>query len=113
MGTPGDRPLSAIPSRRARALAFAAILVAGLCGALIGGSFVSLQCDDCTTATGAGAVVGGLVAAAGVAVVAVLVLRALGEWRRLELPSELADGDADRSGGGGGGGPGTGQGLSP
>lgn len=83
---PGDRPLSAIPSTRARALAFTAILVAGACGALIGGSFVSLQCEDCTTATGLAAVVGGLLAAGGVAVVAVLVLRAMGEWRRLPSP---------------------------
>lgn len=69
-------------------LAFLAILVAGVCGALIGGSFVSLQCDDCDAATGVGAVVGGLVAAGGVAVVAVLVLRAMGEWRRVELREE-------------------------
>ena len=85
MAPPDDRPLSALPSRRARALAFAAILVAGGCGALIGSSFVGLQCDDCTAATGAGAIIGGLVAAAGVAVVAVLVLRAMGEWHRLEM----------------------------
>ena len=83
---PGDRPLSAIPSTLARALAFTAILVAGACGALIGGSFVSLQCEDCTTATGLATVAGGLIAAGGVAVVAVLVLRAMGEWRRLAIP---------------------------
>ena len=69
-------------------LAVLAILVAGGCGALIGGSFVDLQCDDCDAATGAGAVIGGLVAAAGVAVVSVLVLRAMGEWRRIELQDE-------------------------
>ena len=88
-----ERPLSALPSRRARALAFVAILVAGGCGALIGSSFVRLQCDDCTAATGLGAVVGGLVAAGGVAVVAVLVLRAMGEWRRLEMPDEPDEAD--------------------
>ena len=88
MGTGDERRLSALPSRRARALAFLAILVAGGCGALIGASFVSLQCDDCDAATGAGAVVGGLVAAGGVAVVSVLVLRAMGEWRRIELRDE-------------------------
>jgi hypothetical protein len=98
VGAPGDRPLSAIPSRKARALAFVSILLAGGCGALIGGSFVSLQCDDCTTATGLRAVVGGLVAAGGVAVVAVLVLRAMGEWRRLEMP-EADDVDVDGPGG--------------
>ncbi|HVM03722.1 MAG TPA: hypothetical protein VM242_00990 [Acidimicrobiales bacterium] len=85
MATGDDRRLSALPSRRARLLAFLAILVAGGCGALIGASFVNLQCEDCDAATGAGAVIGGLAAAAGVAVVAVLVLRAMGEWRRTEL----------------------------
>ena len=84
MAPPEDRPLSAIPSRTARVLAFTAILVGGLCGALIGSSFVRLQCeDDCTTASGIAGVLGGLVAAIGVAVVAVLVLRAMGEWRRI------------------------------
>ena len=85
MASPEERPLSAIPSRTARGLAFAAILVGGLCGALIGSSFVRIQCDDsCTTASGLGAVVGALVAAGGIAVVAVLVLRAMGEWRRIQ-----------------------------
>ncbi len=102
MALPGERPLSAIPSRKARALAFVAILVAGLSGALIGASFVGLQCDDCTTATGLGAVVGGLVAAGGVAVVAVLVLRAMGEWRRLEAPEPFDDREWDAPGDEGG-----------
>ena len=94
VGPPRDRPLSALPSRRARALAFVAILVAGGSGALIGASFVGLQCEGtCTTATGLAAVVSGLLAAAGVAVVAVLVLRAMGEWRRLEAPPGFDDGD--------------------
>lgn len=98
MAPPDERPLSALPSRRARALAFAAIVVAGGCGALIGSSFVALQCDDCSAATGLAAVVGGLVAAAGVAVVAVLVLRAMGEWRRLDVPGERgADGQVDQA----------------
>ena len=89
-----DRPLSALPSRRARILAFSSILVAGLCGALIGSSFVSLQCEGgCETSSGLGAVVGGLMAAGGVAVVAVLVLRAMGEWNRTR--------ESDHTGGGG------------
>lgn len=86
-----DRPLSALPSRRARVLAFAAILVAGLCGALIGSSFVKLQCDgSCDTSSGLGAIVGGLTAAGGVAVVAVLVLRAMGEWNRIRETDDNA-----------------------
>ena len=115
MGASGDRPLSAIPSRKARALAFVSILVAGGCGALIGGSFVGIQCDDCTTATGLGAVVGGLLAAGGVAVVAVLVLRAMGEWRRLEMP-EFQDVAVDLEGAQGAGeeaGPGDGGEAGP
>ena len=82
---PTDRPLSALPSPFARAIAFAAILVAGLCGALIGWSFVDLQCTgSCATPGGIGAVVGGVFAAVGVAVVAVLTLRAMGEWKRIK-----------------------------
>lgn len=85
--SPDERRLSAIPSRRARVLAFAAILVGGVCGALIASSFVGLQCKgDCTTPTGVAGVVGALAAAGGVAVVAVLVLRAMNEWRRLDTP---------------------------
>jgi hypothetical protein len=63
-------------------VAFVAILVAGLCGLLIGRALVDVQCrGDCGLAKGIGSVVGGVVAAAGVAVVAVLVLRAMSEWR--------------------------------
>ena len=79
-----ERPLSALPSWRARALAFVAILVAGACGALIGFSLVDVQCrGGCAGAEGLGAVVGALLGAAGVAVVAVLVLRAMGEWKTI------------------------------
>ena len=81
---PSERPISALPSRQARALAFAAILVAGVCGALIGYSFVSIQCHgSCSTPEGGGAIVGAVIAAVGVAVVAVLVLRAMGEWKTI------------------------------
>jgi hypothetical protein len=81
---PTDRRISALPSGRARALAFAAILVAGISGALIGSSLVSVQCTgSCGTATGLGAIVGAVAAGGGVAVVAVLVLRAMSEWRQI------------------------------
>jgi hypothetical protein len=73
---------SALPSVKARAVAFVAILVAGLCGLLIGKALVDVQCTgDCTVAAGLGALVGGVMAAGGVAIVAVLVLRAMGEWK--------------------------------
>ena len=66
----------------ARAVAFAAILVAGICGLLIGRALVDIQCEgDCGVATGVAGLVGGAVAAAGVAVLAVLVLRAMSEWK--------------------------------
>jgi hypothetical protein len=97
---PDERPLSALPSPRARALAFAAILVAGLCGALIGWSFVDLQCTgSCAGPNGVGALVGGVAAGAGVAVVSVLTLRAMGEWRRIseeQLRGEQSNGSVSR-----------------
>ena len=80
-----ERKVSALPSARARMLAFVAIVVAGLAGGLIGWAFADIECTgDCATQTGIGAVVGGTMAAGGVAVVAVLGLRAMGEWRRIQ-----------------------------
>ena len=74
-----------MPSPTARALAFVAIVVAGVAGGLIGWSFVDIQCTgNCGTASGVGAVIAGTMAAAGVAVVAVLALRAMGEWRSIQ-----------------------------
>ena len=86
MGTPPeDRPLSALPSVRARVLAFAAIAVAGVAGALIGAAIVNVGCrGDCSTPSGIGAIVGALAAAGGVAVISTLVLRAMGEWRTIQ-----------------------------
>lgn len=83
------RPLSALPPVAARVIAFVVILLGGLAGALIGYALVDLQCDgDCTVARGLGLLVGAVTCAAGTAVVAVLALRAMGEWR------ELADSEA-------------------
>jgi hypothetical protein len=66
-------------------LAFVAILVAGLCGGLIGWAFVDLQCTgDCSVKAGAAGLLGAVLGAAGVAVVAVLALRAMGEWRTIQ-----------------------------
>ncbi len=63
-------------------LAFAAILVAGLCGGLIGYAVIDLQCEgDCTTVSGLGGLVGAVVFAGGVGIVSILALRAMGEWR--------------------------------
>lgn len=108
---PVARPYTptALPSVTARLLAFFAILLGGLCGGLIGWSVADLQCgggdavivleggapvstlppavdddDDegCTTIVGLGAVGGAVIGAGGVAIVAVLVLRAMSEWRK-------------------------------
>ena len=77
-----ERGPTALPPVKARALAFATIVVGGICGLLIGAALVRLQCDgDCATQTGLGARIGAVLGAGGVAVLAVLVLRAMGEWR--------------------------------
>jgi len=62
--------------------AFLVICVGGLSGLLIGLALVRIQCSgDCEVAQGTGALVGAVVSAVGVAVIAVLVLRAMGEWQ--------------------------------
>jgi hypothetical protein len=98
---------TALPSVTARALAFVAILVGGLCGGLIGWSVTDLQCggeatiqvgrgstpttvvvdapegtEDCDAWNAGGALVGAVIGAGGTGVVSVLVLRAMSEWRR-------------------------------
>jgi len=83
--TDQEQPLSALPSPAARVAAFVAILVAGLAGGLIGYTLVKLQCDGaCASPKGIGTLIGALIAAGGMSVVAVLVLRAVGEWRQVE-----------------------------
>lgn len=82
---PGEYAPSSLPSRGARVLAFVAILVGGLCGGLIGYGFADLQCDgDCTAVAGGVGLLGAVVGAVGVGVVAVLALRAMGEWRTIQ-----------------------------
>ncbi len=73
-------PVSAAPSRLARAVALAAILIAGLCGGLIGYAFADTQCSgSCSTQTGVGLLSGAVLGAAGVAVLVALALRAMAE----------------------------------
>lgn len=79
------RPLSALPSPAARVAAFVAILLGGGAGGLIGYTLVDLQCHgSCATPKGIGTLVGSVGAGAGMSVVAVLVLRAVGEWRQIQ-----------------------------
>ncbi|MFZ9442639.1 MAG: hypothetical protein ACO276_01800 [Ilumatobacteraceae bacterium] len=77
-----ERPLSALPSPMARLLAFIAILLGGFAGALIGYALVDIQSTDASDlALGLGLFVGAVITAGGTAIVAILVLRAVGEWR--------------------------------
>lgn len=81
---PEERPLSAIPPVAARVIAFVAILFGGLAGALIGYALVELQCDgDCSVEAGIGLLVGAVLCSGGMAIVSVLALRAMGEWREI------------------------------
>ena len=83
---------SALPSTGARILAFVAILVAGLCGGLIGYAFVDMQSDgDDALWAGIGGLVGAVVFAVGVGIVAVLAMRAMGEWRVIEHGRDQAE----------------------
>ncbi len=79
---PSREALSALPSPAARAVAFVAILLGGLAGGLIGWAFVSLQSTG-EVAAAIGAYIGAVAAAAGTAIISVLALRAMGEWRQL------------------------------
>lgn len=77
--------MSALPSPRARVLAFVSVLIGGLAGALIGYGLVSVQCEgECGLPLGLGIFFGALIAAGGMSIVAVLVLRATGEWREIQ-----------------------------
>ncbi|MBM3805716.1 MAG: hypothetical protein FJW19_03600 [Actinobacteria bacterium] len=80
-----QRPLSALPSVLARVIAFGSVLIAGIAGALIGFTLVDLQCEGACDVPGAiGLVTGAVTGALGMGVVAVLALRAVGEWKELE-----------------------------
>ena len=60
-------------------------MLGGLAGGLIGFSLISLQCEGtCAVPRGLGAFIGAVVAALGMSVVAVLVMRAIGEWKDIE-----------------------------
>jgi len=72
-----------LPSRGAFLLAFAGVVVAGIFGGIIGYGVadVSSQSD---AAHLVGTLIGSVIGAAGVGVVAVLVLRAMSEWNRTQ-----------------------------
>lgn len=83
MTEPDRAPIeSALPPQAARALAMVAIVVAGICGGLIGWKVTDLSISgDAGILPGIGGLVGAVFGAGGVAIVAVLVLRAMGEWK--------------------------------
>jgi hypothetical protein len=69
-----------VPHRATVVLALGAVLVAGILGAIIGYRVVQVDGQD-GMALVVGALVGGAVAAFGASLVAVLVMRAMAEWR--------------------------------
>ena len=72
---------TALPSTLARVLAFSAIIIAAVCGGLVGYAVADLQCDGpCGGLSAFAGIVGALISGFGVAVIAVLVLRAMSEW---------------------------------
>jgi len=78
----------------ARALAVAAIIIGGLCGGLIGYSVTNLQCDDgCSTLAGSIGLASAVGTAAGVAIVAVLTLRAMAEWDARQIRQRVHGSD--------------------
>jgi hypothetical protein len=65
-------------------MAVVAILLGGLAGGLIGFALVDIQCEgSCDVPRGIGLLVGAIVSASGMAIVSVLALRAMGEWREI------------------------------
>jgi hypothetical protein len=91
-----------VPRRGPLLLAFAAVVVCGGLGALIGYGLVNTTCQEepsllerllesvrgyeastqqCAAARAGGSVVGAVLAALGASVIAVLILRAMAEWR--------------------------------
>jgi len=76
---------TANPSTLARVLTVASVLVAGACGGLIGWAVADLQCSgDCAVQTGLGGLIGAGLAAAGTALICVLAVQAMAEWREQE-----------------------------
>jgi len=72
-----------LPSRGAYVLAFLSVVIAGAFGGIIGYGLVDVSTQgDAGLAGLAGLLVGALIGAIGVGVVAVLVLRAMAEWQR-------------------------------
>ncbi len=83
----GSDPESELPSVLARVLAFGSVLIGGAAGALIGYAFAELGGFE-GAAVGAVTLLSALIGAGGVAVVAVLTLRAFGEWHTIRATGD-------------------------
>ena len=70
-----------LPSRTAFLLAFSAVVLAGILGGIIGYGIADVGSDSDATRL-LGTFIGAVIAASGVGIVAVLVLRAMSEWNR-------------------------------
>lgn len=71
-----------MPSRAAFFVSFFSVVLAGIFGGIIAYGLVDVGCEgDCQASKLLGVVIGSVLAAGGVGIVAVLVLRAMGEWR--------------------------------
>ena len=70
-----------LPSRSAFLLAFSAVVLAGLFGGIIGFGVADVGSES-DAARLLGTFIGAMIGAAGVGIVAVLVLRAMSEWNR-------------------------------
>ena len=81
---------SAVPPAGARILAFGAIVLSGICGGLIGWKVTDLQVDEGSILPGVVGVLGAIFAAGGVAILAVLVMRAMGEWNTIQQTGDPA-----------------------
>lgn len=81
---------SAVPPAGARILAFAMIVLAGICGGLIGWKVTDLQVEGDSILPGVIGVLGAVFAAGGVAILAVLVMRAMGEWHTIQQTGDPA-----------------------
>lgn len=78
-----------MPSRRAFLLSFTSVIVAGIFGGIIGLGLADIGTTGNRTAPEiVGVVIGALVGAVGVGIVAVLVLRAMAEWKRNPVPRQ-------------------------
>jgi hypothetical protein len=76
-----------LPSRAAYLLAFLSVVVAGLFGGIIGYGIVDVGTKGAAnTAKLLGTLIGAAGGAVGVGIIAVLVLRAMAEWKRRSPP---------------------------